>query len=75
MRELGQSRVCIAWWAMSVRTAGIQAAGEQFAVRVLHSRTPYYAPMAARLVDRTMMRSLWASAQRVAAVVLGMIVA
>lgn len=48
----------------------------QFAVRVLHSPTPFYAPMAALLVvDRTMMRSLWASAQRIAAVVLGMSVA
>jgi hypothetical protein len=48
----------------------------QFAVVVLHSPTPYYAPMAALLVvDRTMIRSLWASAQRIAAVVLGMSVA
>jgi Aromatic acid exporter family member 1 len=45
----------------------------QFAVRVLHSPSPFYAPMAALLVvDRTMVRSLWASAQRVAAVVVGM---
>ena len=48
----------------------------QFAVRVLDSPTPYYAPMAALLVvDRTMVRSLWASAQRIAAVGLGMSVA
>jgi len=48
----------------------------QFAVRVLHSSTPFYAPMAALLVvDRTMVRSLWASVQRIAAVVLGMSVA
>jgi aromatic acid exporter family member 1 len=48
----------------------------QFAVRVLDSPTPFYAPMAALLVvDRTMVRSLWASAQRVAAVVVGMSVA
>ena len=48
----------------------------QFAVRVLDSPTPYYAPMAALLVvDRTMVRSLWASAQRIAAVALGMSVA
>lgn len=48
----------------------------QFAVRVLHSPTPFYAPMAALLVvDRTMVRSLWASVQRIAAVVLGMSVA
>ena len=48
----------------------------QFAVRVLHSPTPFYAPMAALLVvDRTIVRSLWASVQRIAAVVLGMSVA
>jgi hypothetical protein len=45
----------------------------QFAVRVLDSPAPFYAPMAALLVvDRTMVRSLGASAQRVAAVVVGM---
>jgi hypothetical protein len=45
----------------------------QFAVRVLHSPAPFYAPMAALLVvDRTMVRSLWASGQRVLAVVVGM---
>ncbi|MBW8732457.1 MAG: FUSC family protein, partial [Terrabacter sp.] len=48
----------------------------QFAVRVLDSPAPFYAPMAALLVvDRTMVRSLGASAQRVAAVVVGMSVA
>jgi uncharacterized membrane protein YgaE (UPF0421/DUF939 family) len=48
----------------------------QLAVRVLHSPTPFYAPMAALLVvDRTMVRSLSASVQRIAAVVLGMSVA
>lgn len=48
----------------------------EFAVRVLHSPTPFYAPMAALLVvDRTMVRSLWASVQLIAAVVLGMSVA
>jgi hypothetical protein len=45
----------------------------QFAVRVMHSPSPFYAPMAALLVvDRTMVRSLGASAQRVLAVVVGM---
>ena len=45
----------------------------QFAVHVLDSPAPFYAPMAALLVvDRTMVRSLGASAQRVAAVVVGM---
>ena len=48
----------------------------QFSVRVLDSPTPFYAPMAALLVvDRTMIRSMWASTQRVAAVVVGMSVA
>ncbi len=48
----------------------------QLAVRLLDSPTPFYAPMAALLVvDRTMVRSLGASARRVAAVVLGMSIA
>ena len=48
----------------------------QFAVRVLHSPAPFYAPMAALLVvDRTMVRSLWASGQRLVAVMVGMSVA
>lgn len=45
----------------------------QFAVRALDSPTPYYAPLAALLtVDRTLVRSLWASAQRLIAVIVGM---
>jgi hypothetical protein len=45
----------------------------QFALHVLHSPIPFYAPMAALLVvDRTMVRSIAGSAQRVAAVVLGL---
>ncbi|MGZ5410036.1 MAG: FUSC family protein [Aeromicrobium sp.] len=48
----------------------------QFALRVLESSTPYYAPLAALLVvDRTLVRSLWASTQRLIAVVVGMSVA
>ncbi|NYG08599.1 hypothetical protein BJ986_003086 [Phycicoccus badiiscoriae] len=48
----------------------------QFAVHVMHSPSPFYAPMAALLVvDRTMVRSLGASVQRVLAVVVGMSVA
>ena len=48
----------------------------QFAVHVMDSPAPFYAPMAALLVvDRTMVRSLWASAQRVVAVIVGMGVA
>ncbi len=45
----------------------------QFAVWVLDSPAPFYAPMAALLVvDRTMVRSIGASTQRVLAVVVGM---
>ena len=48
----------------------------QVAVHVLGSSQPFYAPLAALLVvDQTMVRSLWASAQRIVAVVLGMSVA
>lgn len=48
----------------------------QFALRVLDSPTPYYAPLAALLVvDRTLIRSFWASAQRLIAVTVGMSVA
>jgi uncharacterized membrane protein YgaE (UPF0421/DUF939 family) len=48
----------------------------QAAVHLLDSRAPFYAPMAALLVvDRTMVRSFWASARRVAAVVVGMSIA
>ncbi|MGA8978754.1 MAG: FUSC family protein [Pedococcus sp.] len=45
----------------------------QFAVLVLDSSNPFYAPMAALLVvDKTIVRSLGASGQRVLAVVVGM---
>jgi uncharacterized membrane protein YccC len=48
----------------------------QLAVHLLGSDQPFYAPMAALLVvDRTMVRSIGASARRVAAVVLGMSIA
>ena len=48
----------------------------QLAVRLLDSPQPFYAPMAALLVvDRTIVRSIGASARRVAAVVLGMSIA
>ncbi|GAB3442226.1 hypothetical protein GCM10027517_18950 [Phycicoccus ginsengisoli] len=48
----------------------------QFAVHVIGSQQAFYAPMAALLVvDRTMVRSIGASAQRVAAVVVGMLTA
>ena len=48
----------------------------QLAVRLLDSPQPFYAPMAALLVvDRTIVRSIGASAQRLAAVVLGMSIA
>ena len=48
----------------------------QLAVRVMDSPTPFYAPLAALLVvDRTIVRSLWQSVERVVAVVVGMSVA
>lgn len=48
----------------------------QVAVHLLDSPEPFYAPMGALLVvDQTMVRSVLASAQRIAAVVLGMSVA
>ena len=48
----------------------------QLAVHLLDSPEPFYAPMAALLVvDRTMVRSIGASARRVAAVVVGMSIA
>lgn len=41
----------------------------KYATYVLDSPTPFYAPMVALLVvDRTLFRSLWGSAQRVLAV-------
>src|SRR6476646_11213228 len=59
-----------------LKTAVATVLAWKFAVLVLHSPTPFYAPMAALLVvDRTMVRSVWASVQRVAAVVVGMSVA
>jgi hypothetical protein len=43
---------------------------------VMHSGTPFFAPLTALLVvDKTMVRSVWASLQRVGAVVLGICVA
>lgn len=48
----------------------------QLAVRVMDSPTPFYAPLAALLVvDKTIVRSLWQSVERVVAVVVGMTVA
>ena len=48
----------------------------QLAVRLLDSPYPFYAPMAALLVvDWTIVRSIGASARRVAAVVVGMSIA
>ncbi|WP_299445118.1 FUSC family protein [uncultured Phycicoccus sp.] len=45
----------------------------QLAVRVLDSPAPFYAPLAALLVvDRTIVRSLWLSVERVVAVIVGM---
>jgi hypothetical protein len=55
-----------------VKTSLAMVAAWQFAVHVMHSRTPFFAPATALLVvDRTMIRSVWAGVQRIAAVVLG----
>lgn len=48
----------------------------QLAVRLMDSPTPFYAPLAALLVvDRTIVRSVWQSVERIVAVVVGMSVA
>jgi hypothetical protein len=48
----------------------------QLAVRLMHSPTPFYAPLAALLVvDKTIVRSIWQSVERLVAVVVGMSVA
>lgn len=73
LRQAGPERDAL---LLLVKAAIATVLGWQFAVRVLHSPVPFYAPMAALLVvDRTMVRSLSASAQRIAAVVLGLSVA
>ena len=61
---------------LTVKTALAMVVAWQFAVRVMHSGTPFFAPLTALLVvDKTMVRSVWASLQRVGAVVLGICVA
>ena len=73
LREPGPERDAL---LLLVKAAAAAVLAWQFAVHVLHSTVPFYAPMAALLVvDRTMVRSLSASAQRIAAVVLGLGVA
>ena len=73
LRQAGPERDAL---LLLVKAAIATVLAWQFAVRVLHSPVPFYAPMAALLVvDRTIIRSLSASAQRVAAVVLGLGVA
>ncbi len=59
-----------------VKSAVAAVIAWQLAVRVMHSPTPFYAPLAALLVvDTTIVRSLWQSVERVVAVVVGMSVA
>jgi len=59
-----------------VKAATATVLAWQFAVHVMRSDQPFYAPMAALLVvDRTMVRSIGGSAQRLAAVVVGMVAA
>ncbi|GAA3703246.1 aromatic acid exporter family protein [Terrabacter ginsenosidimutans] len=73
LRQAGPERDAL---LLLVKAAIATVLAWQFAVRVLKSPVPFYAPMAALLVvDRTMVRSLSASAQRIAAVVLGLSVA
>jgi hypothetical protein len=73
LREPGPERDAL---LLLVKAAAAAVLAWQFAVHVLDSAVPFYAPMAALLVvDRTMVRSLSASAQRIAAVVLGLGVA
>nr|WP_255523823.1 FUSC family protein [Terrabacter sp. MAHUQ-38] len=73
LREPGPERDAL---LLLLKAAAATVIAWQFAVQVLDSPVPFYAPMAALLVvDRTMVRSLSASAQRIAAVVLGLSVA
>jgi hypothetical protein len=59
-----------------VKAAVASVIAWQLAVRLMDSPTPFYAPLAAQLVvDETIVRSIWQSIERVAAVVLGMSVA
>jgi hypothetical protein len=59
-----------------VKAAVAAVVAWQLAVRVMDSPTPFYAPLAALLVvDRTIVRSLWQSVERIVAVVVGMSVA
>lgn len=59
-----------------VKSAVAAVLAWQLAVRVVDSSTSFYAPLAALLVvDRTIVRSLWQSVERLVAVIVGMIVA
>ncbi len=56
-----------------VKAAVAAAISWQVVVQLMHSPTPFYAPLAALLVvDRTVVRSIWQSIERVVAVVVGM---
>ncbi len=73
LRQAGPERDAL---LLLVKAAVAAVVAWQFALHVLRSTVPFYAPMAALLVvDRTMVRSLAASVQRIAAVVLGLAVA
>ncbi|MFM6851227.1 MAG: FUSC family protein [Terrabacter sp.] len=73
LRQPGPERDAL---LLLVKAAVAAVVAWQFALKVLHSTVPFYAPMAALLVvDRTMVNSLAASVQRIAAVVLGLAVA
>lgn len=61
---------------MLVKSAAAAVLAWQLAVVVVDSSTSFYAPLAALLVvDRTIVRSLWQSVERLVAVVVGMSVA
>ncbi|MGG5258772.1 aromatic acid exporter family protein [Phycicoccus avicenniae] len=61
---------------MLLKSAGAAVLAWQLAVVVVDSSTSFYAPLAALLVvDRTIVRSLWQSVERLVAVVVGMLVA
>ena len=73
VREAGPERDGV---LLLVKSAAAAVLAWLFAVHVIHSSVPFYAPMAALLVvDRTMVRSVYTSVQRIAAVVLGLAVA
>jgi hypothetical protein len=61
---------------LALKSAVATVVAWQFAVQMLDSPRPFYAPLAALMVvHRTVVRSFWVSVQRLAAVIVGMAVA